>query len=202
MRVQTLTVDPVGQILAWSEDAEKLLGYSELEVVGQSVETIIPPHLRGPHSAGFRRFVKTGQSRLPETVTTPAPHKSGAIVRQQISVKAVHEADGEIIAVDAVMMPQARETVWRSRVFKISAFGTFGPRVVDAMERSPWVAKCHYLQCPSNGPTAQLGRPARRRTLAITKAINKCTSGQGMIGIGVHVVPFEQITTERSIVVE
>jgi PAS domain S-box-containing protein len=101
----TLTVDPVGQILTWSQDAERLLGYSELEVVGQSVEAIIPPHLRGRHNAGFERFVKTGVSRLPEIVTTPALHKSGAIVRLQISVKAVHGTLGEIIAVEAMMKP-------------------------------------------------------------------------------------------------
>ena len=105
MRAPTLTVDPSGQILTWSEDAEKLLGYSELEAVGQSLETIIPPHLRGPHSAGFQRFVKTGHSRLPEIATTSALHKSGAIVRLQVSVKAVHGAHGEIIAVEAMMKP-------------------------------------------------------------------------------------------------
>ena len=38
MQAPTLTVDPAGQILTWSEDAEKLLGYSELEAIGQSVE--------------------------------------------------------------------------------------------------------------------------------------------------------------------
>jgi PAS domain S-box-containing protein len=105
MRAPTLRVDPAGRILTWSDDAKTLLGYSELEAVGQSVEIIIPPHLRGPRSAGFRRFVKTGQSRLPEIVTSPARHKSGAIVRLQISVKPVHGAHGEIIAVEAVMKP-------------------------------------------------------------------------------------------------
>ena len=101
----TLTVDPAGQILSWSEDAETLLGYSELEAVGQPVEMIIPAHLRTPHNAGFQRFVKTGVSRLPEIVTTPALHKSGVIVRLQISVKTIHGTRGEIIAVEARMKP-------------------------------------------------------------------------------------------------
>lgn len=105
MRAPTLTVDPAGQILTWNEDAEKLLGYSELEAVGQSIETIIPPHLRGAHNAGFRRFVMTGHSRLPEIVTTPALHKSGEIVRVKISVTAVYGAHGEIIAVEAIVKP-------------------------------------------------------------------------------------------------
>jgi PAS domain S-box-containing protein len=101
----TLTVDPAGQILTWSEDAETLLGYTKLEAVGQSVKTIIPAHLRGRHEAGFQRFVKTGHSRLPEIVTTPALHKSGALVRLQISVTAVYGEDGKIIAVEAMMKP-------------------------------------------------------------------------------------------------
>src|SRR5262245_17088557 len=101
----TLMVDPSGWILTWSEDAERLLGYSEWEVVGQSVETIIPPHLRSRHTTGFQRFVRTGVSRLPEIVTTPALHKNGAIVKLRISVKAGRDTHGEIIAVEAIMQP-------------------------------------------------------------------------------------------------
>src|SRR5689334_25386245 len=95
----TLMVDPSGRILTWSADAERLLGYSELEAVGRSVEMIIPPHLRSRHANGFRRFVRTGVSRLPEVVTTRALHRNGAIVSLRISVKAVRDTHGEIIAV-------------------------------------------------------------------------------------------------------
>src|SRR5271166_3909861 len=91
MARRTLTVDRDGQILTWSEDAEKLLGYSELDVVGQSAEIIIPPHLRGPHNTGFRRFVETGRSQLPEIMSTSALRKSGAVVKLKISVEAVRE---------------------------------------------------------------------------------------------------------------
>jgi PAS domain S-box-containing protein len=105
----TLSVDCAGQILTWSEDAERLLGYTKLEAAGKSVKTIIPPHLRRRHEAGFQRFVQTGHSRLPEIVTTPALHKSGAIVRLQISVRAVYGEDGKIIAVEAIMKPHEIE---------------------------------------------------------------------------------------------
>jgi hypothetical protein len=47
--------------------------------------------------------VETGRSQLPEIVTTSALHKSGVIVKLQISVKAVRGAHGGIIAVDATM---------------------------------------------------------------------------------------------------
>jgi PAS domain S-box-containing protein len=56
----TLTVDTSGNILTWSRDAEALLGYTEAEALGRSIELIIPEHLRGRHHGGFARFVQTG----------------------------------------------------------------------------------------------------------------------------------------------
>jgi PAS domain S-box-containing protein len=77
----TLTLDTSGIVCMWSRDAEALLGYSEAEAVGRSIEFIIPPHLRGRHHAGFARYVQTGISHLPEVTISPAVHKSGAITK-------------------------------------------------------------------------------------------------------------------------
>jgi len=60
----TLTVDTTGQIRSWSREAEELLGYSRSEAVGQSIEIIIPPHLRDRHWAGFRQICADGDQRL------------------------------------------------------------------------------------------------------------------------------------------
>jgi PAS domain S-box-containing protein len=99
----TLAVDASGRISMWSRQAEELLGYSEGEAVGQSIELIIPPHLRGRHSAGFARYVKTGISNLPEVATWPAVHKSGDIFKIDISLAPVHDGNGTIVAVQAMM---------------------------------------------------------------------------------------------------
>ena len=111
----TLVVDTTGHICAWSRDAEELLGYSDSEAVGQSIELIIPPHLRGRHNAGFRRFVQTGTSTLPEVVTTFAVHKTGGIVRLLVSVQAVYGEQQQIMGVQAMLKraepdPSADET--------------------------------------------------------------------------------------------
>ena len=98
----TLAVDTSGRIRMWSRQAEELLGYSEAEAMGRSIEIIIPPHLRGRHSAGFARYVKTGISNLPEVATSPAVHKSGDIFKVDISLVAVYE-NQTIIAVQAMM---------------------------------------------------------------------------------------------------
>jgi PAS domain S-box-containing protein len=101
----TLAIDTTGLIRMWSRDAEALLGYSESEAVGQSIELIIPPHLRGRHHAGFGRYVQTGVSHLPEVAISPAVHKTGTIVKLQISVRPVWDGSQNIVAVEAVMSP-------------------------------------------------------------------------------------------------
>jgi PAS domain S-box-containing protein len=99
----TLTVDTSGRILNWTPDAEALLGYSRAEAIGQSIELIIPPHLRGRHHAGFGRYVQTGVSHLPEVAISPAVHKTGTIVKLQISVRPVYDGSQKIVAVEARM---------------------------------------------------------------------------------------------------
>ena len=103
----TLTVDTTGVVIAWSRDAETLLGYSESEALGQSIELIMPEHLRGRHHAGFRRFVQTGVSTLPEITVSPMIHKNGETKRLQISVKAVRDDGQKIVAVQATIRPRA-----------------------------------------------------------------------------------------------
>lgn len=101
----TLTLDTSGVVLTWSRDAEAMLGYTAAEALGRPIEFIIPPHLRGRHTAGFARYVQTGVSHLPEVTISPAIHKSGAITKVQISVYPVHDAQQQIVAVQAVMRP-------------------------------------------------------------------------------------------------
>jgi PAS domain S-box-containing protein len=101
----TLSIDTSGIILAWSREAQALLGYTEAEAIGLSIELIIPAHLRGRHQAGFARFVQTGISTLPEVVTTPMVHKSGETKKLLISVKAVRDDRERIVAVAATIRP-------------------------------------------------------------------------------------------------
>jgi PAS domain S-box-containing protein len=99
----TLAVDATGTICMWSGQAEDLLGYSRAEAMGQSIEIIIPQHLRARHWSGFGRYVQTGTSMLPEVVTSPAIHKTGKPLKLEISVKAVYGDGQKIVAVEAFM---------------------------------------------------------------------------------------------------
>jgi PAS domain S-box-containing protein len=54
-------VDVNGRITFWSPGAEALLGYSRAAAVGQSLDLIVPRHLRQRHWAGFRRAMQAPQ---------------------------------------------------------------------------------------------------------------------------------------------
>ncbi|WP_291573012.1 PAS domain S-box protein [Bradyrhizobium sp.] len=101
----TLKVDTNGQIGERSREAEELLGYSALEAVGQSIEIIIPQHLRERHRAGFARYVQTGISTLPEITTTIAVHKTGRHLTLPISVNAIYGKVNKVAAVEATFYP-------------------------------------------------------------------------------------------------
>ena len=96
----TLAVDATGIICMWSRQGEELLGYSRAEAMGQTIEIIIPQHLRARHGAGFARFVQTGTSMLPEVSRTLAMHKSGKVL---ISVKAIYGDGQKTVGVEAMI---------------------------------------------------------------------------------------------------
>ena len=106
MPTPTLSIDTSGIILTWSRDAEALLGWSEAEALGRSIELIMPEHLRARHHAGFGRFVQTGISTLPEVTSSPMIHKNGETLRPLISVKAVRDSNQKIVAVEAMIWPR------------------------------------------------------------------------------------------------
>jgi len=59
-----ITLNKQGLILFWNEGAENIFGYSSLEVLGQSIEIIIPEKYRARHRQGFHKLVPPNKSQL------------------------------------------------------------------------------------------------------------------------------------------
>lgn len=71
--------DREGAIRVWNRGAETVFGYRAAEVLGQSVDIIIPERLRGAHWEGFRKAIDTGQTKYTDRVlTTRSVHKDGS----------------------------------------------------------------------------------------------------------------------------
>ena len=52
-----------GIVNTWNLSAERIFGYSRLEIVGLPITTIIPERYRNKHDEGIKRFLQTGQTK-------------------------------------------------------------------------------------------------------------------------------------------
>lgn len=86
------TVD--GKIAGWNKASTALFGFEADEAIGESLDLIIPPHLRGAHWAGFDVAVKARQLKLNGRPTlTRATHKTGRKLYVEMSFALVQSSD-------------------------------------------------------------------------------------------------------------
>ena len=71
-------VDQTGTIRRWNRAAAALFGFSAAEALGQSLDRIVPEHLRAGHWRGFDAAMTTGVMKLQGRPTlTRATHQTG-----------------------------------------------------------------------------------------------------------------------------
>ena len=93
-----------GKIIRWNRASTALFGYSAEEALGQSVELIIPDHLRAAHWSGFDTAMKKGATKLQGRPTlTRALHKSGRRLYVEMSFAIVKgDTEHEVLGAVAV----------------------------------------------------------------------------------------------------
>jgi PAS domain S-box-containing protein len=115
--------DRSGAIIRWNRASTALFGYSAEEALGQSVDLIIPEHLRAPHWSGFDAAMARGATKLEGRPTlTRALHKSGRRLYVEMSFAIVKGDDSESEAIGAVAVARdVTERVERERAAKRSS---------------------------------------------------------------------------------
>jgi PAS domain S-box-containing protein len=103
--------DSQGVIERWNAAAESLFGFTQAEAIGQSLDLIIPEHLRAAHWNGFRRAVASGSTRLAGRPSlTRAVHKSGAKLYVEMTFSLVKDDAGQVVG-SVALARDARELV-------------------------------------------------------------------------------------------
>jgi PAS domain S-box-containing protein len=101
--VSIIVADRKGAIVVWNHASESLFGYSAGEVLGKSLDIIIPEHLRAAHWQGFDRSLESGTTKYAGRVMrTRAVHKDGGKLYVDFSFELLKEADGSVIGAMAV----------------------------------------------------------------------------------------------------
>lgn len=92
-----------GVIERWNAGAAAMFGYSGAEALGQSLDLMIPEHLRAAHWRGYDAAMATGKTRLSGRPTrTRGQHKSGRKLYLEMSFAVVLDAAGTAIGSVAV----------------------------------------------------------------------------------------------------
>lgn len=106
-----ISVDPEMAILLWNPGAERIFGYTEKEVLGQSLMKIVPERYREAQQKGFVGFEKTGSGPIiGKTLELEGLRKDGTEVPIELSVSS-RKAGGTYIATAIVRNISDRKQV-------------------------------------------------------------------------------------------
>jgi PAS domain S-box-containing protein len=92
-----------GKILLWNDRAEAIFGYSRQEVLGQSLDVIIPVELRKAHWDGFNRAISEGRTRSSgHAMITKSFQKTGNKIYVDLSFAVLKNPRGEVVGALAI----------------------------------------------------------------------------------------------------
>jgi PAS domain S-box-containing protein len=99
-----LVADRAGAIRGWNAAAARLFGFGAAEVLGASMDLIIPERLRSRHWGGWDHVMETGVTRYGDgqLLAVPALHKDGRQLSVEFSIQLLKDGAGRIEWVVAI----------------------------------------------------------------------------------------------------
>ena len=95
--VSIILADRNGVIRVWNRASEALFGFAAGEVVGQSLDVIIPERLRESHWRGFGSSLASGETKYAgKVMTTRATHKDGRKLYVEFSFAMLKDEEGRV----------------------------------------------------------------------------------------------------------
>lgn len=88
-----------GTILTWNVGAERLLGYLATDIVGQSIQVLLPPGVADEIMPILERIYEGERCIYYETVQQ---HQDGQRLNMSVMVSPIQNADGQIVAVSVI----------------------------------------------------------------------------------------------------
>ncbi len=91
-----IMMNPLGKITFWNPAAERILGYTYSEAIGQNLHEFITPHeYRSRFHSAFPDFVCSGKGNaVDQTLDLQALRKDGGLIDIQLSLSAIRSTDG------------------------------------------------------------------------------------------------------------
>lgn len=98
--------DADGRIALWNAAAEKIFGFTAAQVLGQSLDIIIPDKLREPHWRGFDAALAAGTTKHQgKALPTRALKADGSVIYVELSFAVIIDDQGHALGA----LSQARD---------------------------------------------------------------------------------------------
>lgn len=95
-----VVADAEGFIRVWSEGATAIFGRSAETAIGQSLDIMVPAHLREYHWTGFKRALNTGETRYDGKVfADPVTHGDGSVAMHRGWIQLLRDTTGSVVGV-------------------------------------------------------------------------------------------------------
>lgn len=149
--------DDDGRVVAWSDGARTLFGFSHEEALGAEITMIIPPEHRERHREGLRRWRASGAARLGRRLELPALRRDGSALDIELWMSVSHEAGRPRLHANIRDISQRRAQERELAAAK-------GRAEAASQAKSAFLATMsHELRTPLNGVTAGAGLLAASR---------------------------------------
>jgi len=91
-----ITIDNAGIIIGWNQGAEHTFGFNETEILGQSLDVLMPESYREAHTVGLNRLQKGGEPRvIGRTVELEGKRKNGSEFPLELSLAQWETKEGQ-----------------------------------------------------------------------------------------------------------
>jgi PAS domain S-box-containing protein len=96
--------DTDGVVRLWNAGAERIFGFSADEMVGKSMDAIIPENLREQHWEAYDQAMKAGKTRYSRNLlAVPALRKDGSRISIEFTIALIRDANGNLLGPAAIL---------------------------------------------------------------------------------------------------
>jgi PAS domain S-box-containing protein len=119
-----MAADAQGLITLWNPACERMFGFTQADALGKSLDLIIPQRQQKPHWDGYHKTMETGITKYGNDVLrVPAVHKDGHTLSIAFTVSMLHNPDGSVSAIVAVIRDEsvkfAQERALKKRITEL-----------------------------------------------------------------------------------
>jgi PAS domain S-box-containing protein len=99
-----IVADPAGAMRYANAAAEAMFGHPREQLIGASLDLIIPEGLRERHWEGYRTVMETGETRYAgRMLAVPALRADGTRISVEFTVTLLRDPEGRVAAIAAIL---------------------------------------------------------------------------------------------------